>query len=686
MNSVPDAFRCPLTGQVLSDPVRTSDGQVYEREAIEEWLCEGSETSPLTGAKLRNTDLVSHRALQAAIAAYMAALETEVAEECRPSSPYEREAWEAGARSMASEENSHRTPLATPYGEPLSPVLEDEEIQHLYNGLQKVMCMAAEDLAAEKAPAAAWIADAMEHSKKVVLQVTNAEQTVLSNGDSVQQQNIGFSSGDPGAEGGQAPMSARLVEPCAQVQESVPMPPISGMGDKGRFPQVQATPLSRSRQRPGQSRSPSPEVAEAPQVGSVRMGSRQASSSNLRSSDKLGHNRPTPRRSGLSPGSVPLAERSGAFAPASRPRPRSPGDSSASAPSASSSPLTAGRAARLSQGGLAASAPSIKAPPRGRVVGSGASTRPAELAPSRRQSGGTGSHTPGQASPPQPRGPGRPSAGPRGGGPAKEAVRRPRDMEEGIGLPPTPQGAEEAAINLEEVDEAGRTHLIIAARGGDAPRTKELLISGSVVDAEDACRCTALMYAATYGHTDVARCLVEHGANVDAHSEDSWTPLIAAAYNGRLAVVQYLLSQRANIESADQRGWTSLMHVAFNGNNKVLRCLLDHHAKVDAEDSDGRTALVYAAYHGHLESVRCLLDRSEKVHRRSSAEGDGPLGPALMFAAHHGHVEVVRMLLEVAAVSAQTQHQALRLAYQHGHDGVVELLSQTAQVEMPSHR
>ncbi|CAE8624892.1 unnamed protein product, partial [Polarella glacialis] len=90
------------------------------------------------------------------------------------------------------------------------------------------------------------------------------------------------------------------------------------------------------------------------------------------------------------------------------------------APSASSSPLTAGRAARLSQGGLAASAPSIKAPPRGRVVGSGASTRPAELAPSRRQSGGTGSHTPGQASPPQPRGPGRPSAGPRGGGPAKE--------------------------------------------------------------------------------------------------------------------------------------------------------------------------------------------------------------------------------------------------------------------------
>jgi hypothetical protein len=42
---------CPITQEMMVDPVSTVDGQVYEREAIEAWLA-SRDTAPLTGAVL----------------------------------------------------------------------------------------------------------------------------------------------------------------------------------------------------------------------------------------------------------------------------------------------------------------------------------------------------------------------------------------------------------------------------------------------------------------------------------------------------------------------------------------------------------------------------------------------------------------------------------------------------------
>lgn len=57
-----DAFICPLTKQVMHDPVTTENGQTFEREAIEKWFKECKETGrklvcPLTLTELRSTDL-----------------------------------------------------------------------------------------------------------------------------------------------------------------------------------------------------------------------------------------------------------------------------------------------------------------------------------------------------------------------------------------------------------------------------------------------------------------------------------------------------------------------------------------------------------------------------------------------------------------------------------------------------
>ncbi|KAJ0966765.1 hypothetical protein J5N97_023682 [Dioscorea zingiberensis] len=57
-----EAFRCPLTKQIMRDPVTIENGQTFEREAIEKWFKECRDSGrrpfcPITLKELTNTDL-----------------------------------------------------------------------------------------------------------------------------------------------------------------------------------------------------------------------------------------------------------------------------------------------------------------------------------------------------------------------------------------------------------------------------------------------------------------------------------------------------------------------------------------------------------------------------------------------------------------------------------------------------
>lgn len=57
-----DAFVCPLTKQIMRDPVTLENGNTFEREAIEKWFKECKESGrkpicPLTLKELRSTEL-----------------------------------------------------------------------------------------------------------------------------------------------------------------------------------------------------------------------------------------------------------------------------------------------------------------------------------------------------------------------------------------------------------------------------------------------------------------------------------------------------------------------------------------------------------------------------------------------------------------------------------------------------
>lgn len=59
-------LRCPITLDVMRDPVLASDGHSYEREAIERWFA-GHRTSPLTGRVMPNNNLIPNHRLRALI-------------------------------------------------------------------------------------------------------------------------------------------------------------------------------------------------------------------------------------------------------------------------------------------------------------------------------------------------------------------------------------------------------------------------------------------------------------------------------------------------------------------------------------------------------------------------------------------------------------------------------------------
>ncbi|XP_058762631.1 U-box domain-containing protein 19-like [Vicia villosa] len=60
----PDDFRCPISLELMTDPVTISTGQTYDRASIYKWLKAGNKTCPKTGENLNSTELVPNTTLK----------------------------------------------------------------------------------------------------------------------------------------------------------------------------------------------------------------------------------------------------------------------------------------------------------------------------------------------------------------------------------------------------------------------------------------------------------------------------------------------------------------------------------------------------------------------------------------------------------------------------------------------
>ncbi|XP_023289157.1 WD repeat, SAM and U-box domain-containing protein 1 [Orussus abietinus] len=64
---IPHEFVCPITHEIMKEPVLCLDGYTYERAAINEWFLCGKYTSPMTNEPLHDTSFTSNVALRNAI-------------------------------------------------------------------------------------------------------------------------------------------------------------------------------------------------------------------------------------------------------------------------------------------------------------------------------------------------------------------------------------------------------------------------------------------------------------------------------------------------------------------------------------------------------------------------------------------------------------------------------------------
>ncbi|CAL4953884.1 unnamed protein product [Urochloa decumbens] len=64
----PPDFRCPITLDIMREPVVVASGQTYDRESIARWFDSGKSTCPKTGQVLTNLELVPNKALKNLVA------------------------------------------------------------------------------------------------------------------------------------------------------------------------------------------------------------------------------------------------------------------------------------------------------------------------------------------------------------------------------------------------------------------------------------------------------------------------------------------------------------------------------------------------------------------------------------------------------------------------------------------
>jgi hypothetical protein len=70
-NPIPDHFICPISLEIMEDPVICSDGNTYERREITRWLV-SHDTSPKTNMILANKNLIANYAIKSGISKFLA--------------------------------------------------------------------------------------------------------------------------------------------------------------------------------------------------------------------------------------------------------------------------------------------------------------------------------------------------------------------------------------------------------------------------------------------------------------------------------------------------------------------------------------------------------------------------------------------------------------------------------------
>mmetsp|Transcript_50527 Transcript_50527/g.134382 ORF Transcript_50527/g.134382 Transcript_50527/m.134382 type:complete len:367 (-) Transcript_50527:23-1123(-) len=194
---------------------------------------------------------------------------------------------------------------------------------------------------------------------------------------------------------------------------------------------------------------------------------------------------------------------------------------------------------------------------------------------------------------------------------------------------------------VKQVDQQGRSGLILAARAGDTDLVRVLLEADANPNDADLSGCTPLHYAATRSEA-LPRLLLEFLALPDARDDWGDTPLMWASG----AVVGILLAARADPHARNSQGRTALILASARGDVKALSALAATNIDLDTTDSLGSSAHGAAVAAEHHEAAEFLARHGATVPEVPE-EQHVRFEVALCQAARQGDVDSLGSLLLV---------------------------------------
>ncbi len=169
-----------------------------------------------------------------------------------------------------------------------------------------------------------------------------------------------------------------------------------------------------------------------------------------------------------------------------------------------------------------------------------------------------------------------------------------------------------SGVDIDAVDERGRTAVMAATHGNHPSVVKALIEAGANIHIQDNMRDNPFLYAGAEGLLEILRLTIAAGADTKLVNRYGGSALIPACHHGYPdCVLELLTTTDVDINHVNNLGWTALIEVVILSDGgpvhqRIVQILVDHGADLSIGDKEGVTAIDHARSRAYNEMVRIL--------------------------------------------------------------------------------
>lgn len=152
--------------------------------------------------------------------------------------------------------------------------------------------------------------------------------------------------------------------------------------------------------------------------------------------------------------------------------------------------------------------------------------------------------------------------------------------------------------------------LLLAARYGRLESVSVLLDAGVDMNCVDQAGRTPIHLAAWFGHNEIAKLLISKGASIEQLDNLGRSPIHLAAWFGNiLSLKAFIEGKKSIINLQDKAGNTALHLACLNNHKDVVSCLLNEGASTKIKNMIGQTVLNIAESDDKPEILEILQQK-----------------------------------------------------------------------------